>query len=197
MMRIISGRARGTKLNTLDGENTRPTLERAKEALFSMIQNDISDAYVLDLFSGSGQLALEALSRGACEADLVDSFTDAVKVIESNVKKTHFERQAHVLKRDFKAFLASTKKEYDLVFLDPPYAKGMLLPALSMLASNGLLSNHATVACEIASDDAESEAELVDFCKHGFILRKNSRYAGSRIIILDRSIVKEGEDDSK
>lgn len=193
MMRIISGRARGTKLNTLEGENTRPTLERAKEALFSMIQNDIANAYVLDLFSGSGQLALEALSRGAREADLVDSFTDAVKVIESNVKKTHFECQAHIIKRDFKAFLASSKKEYDLVFLDPPYAKGILLPALEMLVQNGLISGNATVVCEISSSDAESEAEITEFCKDRFEVRKNNRYAGSRIIILDYAVSCEGE----
>ena len=95
-MRIISGKARGTKLYTLDGTATRPTLDRVKESLFNIIQNDIEDSTVLDLFSGSGAIGLEFLSRGAKRAVLCDSSKDAIKIIKQNVQKTHFEEKVEV-----------------------------------------------------------------------------------------------------
>ena len=100
-MRIISGKARGTKLETLPGENTRPTLDRVKESLFNIIQNRIFDSNVLDLFSGSGALALESLSRGAKRAYLCDCSRDAINVIKQNVKKTHFEENLEILFLDY------------------------------------------------------------------------------------------------
>jgi len=186
MMRIISGKARGTKLKTLEGMNTRPTLERVKEALFSMIQFDIPNACVLDLFAGSGQLALEALSRGASSADLVDKSPEAARVIKENIQKTHFEALATLSQRDFKMFLSSAKKKYSLVFLDPPYANEMMMPALRSLVANNLLSDEAVIVCEISADDKKSEEAVIAFCENGFSVRKNNVYAKSRIIILDR-----------
>ena len=191
MMRIISGTARGTKLKTLEGDNTRPTLERVKEALFSMIQFDIANAHVLDLFAGSGQLALESLSRGAASADLVDKSSDAVRVINENVKKTHFESKARVYCKDFKAFLSSVRAKYDLVFLDPPYAADMLFPALDIIVKEDLLSDDAVVVCEIAADDRQCEEKLISVMQKGFSLRKNNVYAKSRLLIFDRIFDKE------
>ena len=101
-MRIISGTVRGTKLYTLEGNNTRPTLDRVKEPLFSIIQNKIKDAIVLDLFSGSGALALEALSRGAKKAILCDNSPKAIEIIKKNIEKTHFEQTTEVLCMDYK-----------------------------------------------------------------------------------------------
>ena len=182
MMRIISGKARGTKLKTLEGENTRPTLERVKEALFSMIQWDIGDAFVLDLFAGSGQLALEALSRGAAGADLVDRSPEAVKIIQ----KTHCESSASVICKDFRAFLATAKRKYDLVFLDPPYAAEMILSSIDVLVKNDLLSESAVVVCEISAEDTNTEKAILSSFEDILSVRKNSVYARSRIIILDR-----------
>ena len=186
MMRIISGKARGTKLKTLEGSNTRPTLERVKEALFSMIQFDISGARVLDLFAGSGQLALEAISRGASYADLADSSKDAVSVIRENIKKTHSEEKTTLFFGDYKQFLLRAKNKYDLVFLDPPYAGEMLLDALGMILQRDLLSEKAVVVCEMAADDACIEGAVLDLAGERLSLRKNNVYSKSRIMIFER-----------
>ena len=101
-MRIISGTARGTKLYTLEGTNTRPTLDRIKESLFSIIQNKIKNAFVLDLFSGSGALALESLSRGAKKAILCDNSKESIEIIKKNIVKTHFEDKIQLFCSDYK-----------------------------------------------------------------------------------------------
>ena len=154
MMRIITGKARGTHLVTLAGENTRPTAERVKEAVFSSLQSVIADATVLDLFSGSGQLALEALSRGASHAVACDSERAAVKVIRTNAEKTHLADVCEIVCTDHAALLRSMqgKRRFDLVFLDPPYAKGLLPATLAMLADYGLLNDGARVVCESADE---------------------------------------------
>ena len=115
-MRIISGLARGTKLYTLEGENTRPTLDRVKEPLFSIIQNYIKDANVLDLFAGSGALGLEALSRGAKNAILCDKSYEAIQIIKKNINKTHFEEKTKVLCMDYKKCLENIQEKLDLIF---------------------------------------------------------------------------------
>ena len=176
MMRIITGRARGTKLDTLDGLNTRPTSERAKEAIFSMIQFDIADANVLDLFAGSGQMGLEALSRGACRATFVDNSKDAVAVINRNVKKTHFESESIVVNSAFEQFLKRVAKneKYDLVFLDPPYASDALIKSLKCLIEYNLLSQNAIFVCESGSEDlfgneleAQEKFQIIKQTKYG------------------------------
>ena len=100
-MRIISGKAKGTKLYTLEGTNTRPTLDRVKESIFNIMQGEIQDARVLDLFSGCGAIGLEFLSRGAEKAVLCDKSKDAIEIIKKNVKKTHMEEQTQILNTDF------------------------------------------------------------------------------------------------
>ena len=120
-MRIISGISRGTKLFTLEGENTRPTLDRVKEPLFSIIQTHIKDAVVLDLFAGSGALGLEALSRGSKRAVLCDKSYEAVNIIKKNIEKTHMEEKAEVLCMDYKKCISTAKDKFDIIFIDPPY----------------------------------------------------------------------------
>ncbi len=186
MMRIISGSARGTRLTTLDGDNTRPTLERTKEALFSSIQFSIRDRSVLDLFAGSGQLALEALSRGASRADIVDASAKAAKIIKENVTKTHFERKADVHVKDFKAFLSTCRGKYGLVFLDPPYATSFLPDAIELLQKNNLFDEEAILICEMDSNDTDTEKKLCDMLFTDFSLIKNSVYAKSRVMIFEK-----------
>ena len=186
MMRIISGSARGTKLVTLEGDNTRPTLERVKEALFSMIQFEIANARVLDLFAGSGQLALEALSRGALEADAVDSSNEANRGIRQNIEKTRMGQKCRLWKMTSDAFLRASagRRKYDLVFLDPPYAKGLIPDSLSAIHRNGMLADGAVIVCELSASDNESDI-LTDELSEYYNVRKNASYARARIIILD------------
>ena len=149
-MRVITGTARGTKLEALEGEATRPTSDKVKEALFSMIQFDIEGRAVLDLFGGSGQLALEALSRGAGRATIIDQSRDAVEIIIANAKKTHLFEKCRVSASDYASFIrgAAGRETYDIVFLDPPY-DGVFLPAaLAKLHDAGLYAVGAHIVCE-------------------------------------------------
>lgn len=164
MMRIITGTARGTKLATLEGEITRPTGERAKEAIFSMIQFDIEGRSVLDLFAGSGQMGLEALSRGAEHATLVDQAKAPIGIITQNAKKTRLVDRCRIVCADYADFLRNRTgaEHYDIVFLDPPYADNLLPGALRLLVERRLLNPGALVVCESGSEtifgDAATEA---------------------------------------
>jgi len=149
-MRVITGSARGTKLDALEGESTRPTSDKVKEALFSMIQFDIEGRAVLDLFGGSGQLAIEALSRGAGRATIIDQSRDAVEIIINNAKKTHLFDKCRVSASDYASFIrgAAGRETYDIVFLDPPYDGGFLPAALEKLLDAGLYAVGAHIVCE-------------------------------------------------
>ena len=150
MMRIITGTARGIKLTTLEGETTRPTAERVKEAVFSMIQFEIEGRAVLDLFAGSGQLALEALSRGAARATIIDASREAANVIMDNAKKTRLFDRCRISYADYASFIrgAAHREQYDIVFLDPPYAAGLMPEALRKLAQGDLYAPGAVIVCE-------------------------------------------------
>ena len=154
MMRIITGKARGVRLTTLAGDNTRPTSERAKEAVFSMLQFDLNHTNVLDLFAGSGQMGLEALSRGADNAVLCDRSREAVEVIRANATKTKLLPQCEIACADFYTQLKSMrkKKRFDIVFLDPPYALGVLPQVSQTLLDFDLLQPHAKIVCESAEE---------------------------------------------
>lgn len=159
-MRIITGSARGTKLETLAGDETRPTTERVKEAIFSMIQFDLEGRRVLDLFGGSGQMGLEALSRGAQVATFVDRNADACAVIKRNAQKTHLYEKCRVLNTDWNAFLRGCREPFDIVFLDPPYAEKLLPQVLRRLTERNLLSEQALIICEDGEDDIPEAPEL-------------------------------------
>ena len=145
-MRVISGTARGRRLVTKPGEDTRPTADRVKEAVFSMLQNRIYASRVLDLFAGSGQLGIEALSRGAQSAVFVDSLASSVKIVRKNLEISGFEDKARVHQGDYSSFTAVTNDRFDIAFLDPPYASGLLEPALNAVAK--VMSDYGVIVCE-------------------------------------------------
>ncbi len=150
MMRIITGTARGIKLTTLEGDTTRPTAERVKEAVFSMIQFEIEGRTVLDLFAGSGQLALEALSRGAAKATIIDASREAMNVIMENAKKTRLFDRCRISCADYASFIrgAQGREKYDIIFLDPPYGAGLMPEALRKLDRGELFASGAVIVCE-------------------------------------------------
>ena len=184
MMRIITGRARGVRLDTLAGEMTRPTLERTKEAVFSMIQFDLRDARVLDLFAGSGQLGLEAVSRGARYAIFCDRAKEAVEIVKRNIQKTRLGDNCEVFCADYTAFLRTLKgkEPFDIIFLDPPYAIGAVPVALRALLENGLLAEHAKIVCETGAvnDVYGNDADL----QEAFAVLKQAKYGAAYVSIL-------------
>lgn len=165
MMRIITGKARGVRLATLEGIATRPTTEKVKEAVFSMIQFDIEGRRVLDLFAGSGQMALEALSRGAKNAVLVDASKEAAEIIRKNALKTKLFSDARVIVNDYKLAIRQLAGEkFDIVFIDAPYAAKLTGDALQRLCDAELLTDGATVICE-SDDDKTFENETLTLFK--------------------------------
>ena len=186
MMRIITGTARGTKLVSLEGVATRPTSERAKEAMFSALAFEIKDREVLDLFSGSGQLALEALSRGASHATLVDSAPAAIRVIRQNVAKTHMEEKATVVQSDCLAYLEKVNpaRPFALIFIDPPYIKRLVPDMLTAILSRGLASSDAIFVCESEEEDIFEGNETL---RAQFTIRRIARYAKAVVTILERN----------
>lgn len=131
-MRVITGSARGRRLETLEGEDVRPTTDRVKEAVFSVIQFQTEGRVFLDLFAGSGQMGIEALSRGAQSAVFVDSAKKSIEVVKRNLKTTRLEDKAEIYQTDFKSFALMSKRSFDIAFLDPPYKKGILQQALEL-----------------------------------------------------------------
>lgn len=147
-MRVITGKARGVQLKTPDGMLTRPTADRVKEALFSIINFDIPGARVLDLFGGTGQLGIEALSRGAKNAVFVDAREDACRNIRENLKRTKLEEQAKVIRGDYLDYLRRCKEQFDIVILDPPYAEVFLENALICIAEIDILQTDGIIVTE-------------------------------------------------
>ncbi len=159
-MRIIAGKANRKALVTLPGEEiTRPTIERVKEGLFSAIQFDIQGRRVLDLFSGCGQIALEALSRGAESAVMIDSSVEAVDIIKQNAKNTGLMKQCRISRMDYSEYLkgASGKERFDLIFLDPPYSKDMKNEILKKITRADILNDGAIIVCETNVDFCDGE----------------------------------------
>ena len=147
-MRVITGKARGIQLKTPDGMQTRPTTDRVKEALFSIIHFDIPGAKVLDLFSGTGQLGIEALSRGADSAVFVDAREDACKIIRENLKRTKLETQGRVVRSDYLEYLRCSREKFDIILLDPPYAEVFLENALNCIAEIDILQSGGIIVTE-------------------------------------------------
>ena len=191
MMRIITGKARGTKLQTLAGEATRPTAERTKEAIFSIINFDIAGARVLDLFAGSGQLGLEALSRGAEYAVFNDSSREAAAIIRANAEKTRMTDSCEILSTDWQPVLRrfAGREQFGLVFLDPPYAGGFLPKVLGKMIEWDLLPGGAVIVCESANEEDVfgGNEEL----KNQFTVRRVARYGAACVTILEKG---EGEE---
>ena len=147
-MRVISGKAKGIVLKTPDGMATRPTSDRVKEAIFSIIQFDVPMSAVLDLFGGNGQLGIEALSRDAKKSVFVDEREDACRLIRENLKKTKLEQYARVVRSDYLAFLKSCKEKFDIILLDPPYAEVFLENSLKMITEIDILQSGGIIVAE-------------------------------------------------
>jgi len=176
-MRVITGKARGITLLTPDGMLTRPTSDKVKEALFSIIQFDIPGASVLDLFGGTGQLGIEALSRGAKSAVFVDEREAACKLIRENLKKTRLENDARVVRSDYLEYLKKCKEQYDIIILDPPYAEVFLENALKMITEIDILQSGGIIIAE-----RPSGKELPwDF--EGFTRSRDYRYGNTLLTV--------------
>ncbi len=147
-MRVITGKARGVSLKTPDGLVTRPTADRVKEALFSIIQFEVPGAKVLDLFGGTGQLGIEALSRDAKSAVFVDEREDACKLIRENLKRTRLEETARVVRSDYADFLKKCRETFNIIFLDPPYAEKFLENALNLITEIDILETGGIIIAE-------------------------------------------------
>ncbi len=174
MMRIITGTAKGKKLVSLEGEATRPTSERIKEAIFSSIQFDVEGRWVLDLFAGSGQMGLEALSRGASRATFIDLSREAMEIVKQNCRLCGFFDDSHFLVSDWRNYIrkASGREQFDLVFVDPPYAMECCADAANYLAEKQMIIPGAIVVLE----SGEEEISLDDPRLSGYRAIKSTHY---------------------
>ena len=181
-MRIITGKAKGIVLKAPQGETTRPTADRVKEAVFSMLQFDIEDRSVLDLFAGSGQMGLEALSRGAAEAVFIDKSKDAIKAIKENLEKTKLLDEAKVYQNDYLDYIKHNKgQKFDIIIIDPPYAHGKYQPSLKALIDADMLKPTTFIICESGTD------EIFDgdkYLEESFSVAKQTKYSKTFITIL-------------
>lgn len=177
-MRVITGSARGRRLITLEGEHVRPTTDRVKEAMFSAVQFEVEGRQVLDLFAGSGQLAVEALSRGAARAVLVDAAKTSLAVAEKNLVSTGLRDKAVLVNADFSSYLASCRERFDLAFLDPPYRTGLLQRALPLVAQH--MNSGGTILCEHPLDEELPEAV------EGFVQHRSHKYGKIKVTLYRR-----------
>lgn len=175
-MRVISGTARGTKLDSIDSLSTRPTLDRVKESLFNIISNKIEDSSVLDIFAGSGAIAVEFLSRGCAKAVLCDQSVEAIKVINKNLEKTHLKQNAKVINMDYKKCLqnlSDNNKKFDIIFIDPPYKADFAVDTVKIILSSRLLEKDGIIIIETDEQDRDIEelkelnVEIYDRRKYG------------------------------
>lgn len=148
-MRVISGSARGTRLKTIESNSTRPTLDRVKESLFNILQNNISDAVILDLFAGSGAISIEFLSRGAKKAYICDKSKEAIFVVKQNLDKTKLTNRAVIINKDYSKCLEEILNEkFDIIFLDPPYEADLSIDAIKKIKKLNLLKEHGIIIIE-------------------------------------------------
>ena len=160
-LRVISGKARGLKLNTPKNEDVRPTTDRVKESLFNIINFNIMDSNVLDLFAGTGSLGIECLSRGASKCVFVDNSKESMAIVKSNIKKARVENESITMNIDFKGAilnLGNKGEKFDIIFMDPPYYKNMFEDALSMVDQNNLLQEDGIIVVEHDTNDKFPES---------------------------------------
>ena len=150
-MRVITGKARGRMLETLKGDDVRPTTDKVKEAIFSAVQFELEGRHFLDLFAGSGQMGIEALSRGASTATFIDRSKLATRVIERNLSVTNLKQFANVRTMDSVDFIKSTTEEFDIIFVDPPYNKGIIQEVMPLCAQR--MKKTGVIICESALND--------------------------------------------
>ena len=178
-MRVITGKARGVQLKTPEGMRTRPTSDRVKEALFSIIQFDLPNTRVLDLFGGTGQLGIESLSRGAKSVIFVDADEKACNLIKENLRRCKMEADGQVVRSDYLDFLGRCRQKFDIIFLDPPYAEVFLENALIKITEIDILESGGIIVAE----RPVGKALLCDFS--GFSRSKDYKY-GQTLLTLYR-----------
>ncbi len=183
-MRVITGTARGRKLAALEGLDVRPTTDMVKEAMFSILQFEIEGANVLDLFAGSGQLGIEALSRGARGCVFVDSSRESQNITRQNLQHTGLAKASRVAAMDFAAFLRSTNEVFDIALLDPPYDKGLVQEALPLLV--GKMSPGGAILCETRVKEPLPEQV------GEFRVKKSYRYGKILLTLYRRPAEEEG-----
>lgn len=172
-MRVISGTARGTKLNSIESLSTRPTLDRVKEPLFSIIQAYIQDANVLDLFAGSGALGIESLSRGAKHCIFCDKSPASIKMLKQNLQKTRLEEKSTVFIEDYKKCLKNLNSKYDIIFIDPPYKLDIAVDSIKLILEYNLFAKDGIIILETDEEERDIREleninlEMVDVRKYG------------------------------
>lgn len=184
-MRVIAGKARRTQLVTPEGLNTRPTTDRIKETLFNMINSELYDCRFLDLFSGSGGIGIEALSRGACFCTFVENNSSALSCIRQNLKKTRMEEQSQVINMDVlqavKSMQAKGEQPYDFIFMDPPYNHLYEKEVLMALKDTDLVDEYTTIIIEAS---LETETEYIE--DTGFYIDKIKEYKTNKHIFVSK-----------
>ena len=180
-MRIISGIRRGHKLLEFQGYDVRPTTDRVKESIFNLIQIYIPQAKVLDMFAGSGALSFEAVSRGADCALLLDSDSRSVELIKRNIADLKFEDKCKVVKTSCFDYLCRCNEQFDVIFLDPPYNKGFIDPALKGIIENDILSSEGIIVLESDSTDFSAEAD-------GLEMINQKRYGRTFVTVYQRAV---------
>ena len=178
-MRVIAGRARGVALKTPNGLQTRPTADRVKEAMFSIINFDIPGARILDLFGGTGQLGIEALSRGAKRAVFVDESDKACRLIRENLQRTRLEQDGTVVRSDYMAYLSRCRETFNIIFLDPPYAEVFLENALKRITEIDILQSGGIIVTE------RPVGKELSFEWEGYTRSKDYKY-GNTLVTLFR-----------
>ena len=177
-MRVVSGTARGCKLQPVPGMNTRPTTDRVKENVFNLIQEHVRGARVLDLFAGTGQLGIEALSRGAERCDFVEHDKTAYNIVYKNTQSARVADRAALHRAEAAEFVSRAgRRQYDLIFLDPPYGGKILENILLQIETFDILSTNGIIICESAVEDRFA---------HGFALVRERRYGATLITVLQR-----------
>lgn len=172
-MRVISGSARGTKLYTLEGEQTRPTLDRVKESIFNIIQNKVREAVVLDLFAGSGAISIEFASRGAEKIIACDKSKDTINIITKNIEKTHMNDQVKVYNLDYLECLKRVKDfKFDIIYLDPPYKTDYAVKAIKEIINLNIKKDTGMIIVETDDQNVIKEIEkeniqILDIRKYG------------------------------
>lgn len=177
-MRVIAGSKRGSKLFDFEGQKIRPTTDRVKESVFNLIQEYIPGSTVLDLFSGSGALGAEALSRGACSAVCVDISAESVAVIKKNMQNLGFEN-VEIVNSDAVHFLETSKRSFSVIFLDPPYNRGFIAPVIKKITECGILTEDGIVVLESDFSDEHGEQD-------GLCIIKQRKYGRSYVTIYQR-----------
>ena len=182
-MRVISGSARGTVLHSIEDISTRPTLDRVKESLFNIIQNDIEDTTVLDLFAGSGAIGIEFLSRRAKQVYFCDKLSKAVAMIEKNLEKTKLKEKAIVYNKDYIDCINTVKNiKFDIIFLDPPYKEEFALDAIEKISNLQLLKDDGIIIIE--TDEPERDINRINNMNINYKIYDLRKYGRVSLIFL-------------